>query len=66
MGFSRQEYWSGLPFPSPNKPITKVNPVRFHLYEATEVVKLFKQKIEQWLLRLGQGEFINGYTVLVF
>jgi len=22
MGFSRQEYWSGLPFPSPTGPIT--------------------------------------------
>ena len=22
MGFFRQEYWSGLPFPSPGKPMT--------------------------------------------
>ena len=22
MGFSRQEYWSGLPFPSPGDPLT--------------------------------------------
>ena len=25
MGFSRQEYWSGLPFPSPNKAKPKVS-----------------------------------------
>ena len=25
MGFSRQEYWSGLPFPSPNKTKPKVS-----------------------------------------
>ena len=25
MGFSRQEYWSGLPFPSPNKDFKEIN-----------------------------------------
>ena len=25
MGFSRQEYWSGLPFPSPSSPLFKAN-----------------------------------------
>ena len=24
MGFSRQEYWSGLPFPSPNKDFKEI------------------------------------------
>ena len=40
MGFSRQEYWSGLPFPSPGdlpdpgiKPGSRVAGRRFNLYE---------------------------------
>ena len=26
MGFSRQEYWSGLPFPSPDLPDPRIEP----------------------------------------
>ena len=37
MGFSRQEYWSGLPFPSPgdlpNPGIEPMSPVSLALYE---------------------------------
>ena len=28
MGFSMQEYWSGLPFPSPKGPLPELNSIR--------------------------------------
>ena len=31
LGFSRQEYWSGLPFPSPSGGLGKANPRMLHL-----------------------------------
>ena len=36
MGFSRQEYWSGLPFPSPIKKCTQV---KIYMIFINEVIK---------------------------
>ena len=32
MGFSRQEYWSGLPLPSPNKPLNNINYYEYYYH----------------------------------
>ena len=39
VGFSRQEYWSGLPLPSPN---VKVHNIKFHSCYVKITVFLFK------------------------
>ena len=38
MGFSRQEYWSGLPLPSPRRPITKYRFQTYQLYRTLQLV----------------------------
>ena len=52
MGFSRQEYWSGVPLPSPEISITLCN-----FYDVTSVSKLFKQLLKLiGLFLIGQLE----------
>ena len=41
MGFSRQEYWSGVPLPSPRKPTSS-------LYINTHTQQVRWRKIKQW------------------
>ena len=45
IGFSRQEYWSGLPFPSPLFPLNniKYHPNNLHLYTAIELKNNFQK-----------------------
>ena len=42
LGFSRQEYWSGLPFPSPSKELVPVYPLL--VFTITQLTYFFKRK----------------------
>ena len=48
MGFSRQEYWSGLPFPSPREDVNNtVSPRQEALYR---IFVEGKHRIRSWIL----------------
>ena len=56
MGFSRQEYWSGLPFPSPgNLPNPEIDPGLLHC-----------SQIVYWLNYKGKGNPLFCYTANEF
>ena len=39
MGFSRQEYWSGVPLPSPNKDLEEIKESQYIMNNATNEIK---------------------------
>ena len=45
MGFSRQEYWSGLPLPSPEKPIVVLNKNLLNEYIFKKAMRKYSFKI---------------------
>ena len=45
-GFSRQEYWSGLPFPSPYQGLQSINFIKYILFKST--YKVLQLHIEIW------------------
>ena len=58
MGFSRQEYWSGLPFPSPGDLPKPENEPRSHILQADSILELYINEIllkvlHAWLLSLS-------------
>jgi len=74
MGFSRQEYWSGVPLPSPNSPLDlypnigkkqknrqTANPMSFMMKERINTVReVEKGMVEHWLWILGDLHLILG------
>ena len=55
MGFSKQEYWSGLPFPSPSKVMLKILQARLQQYvnsELPDVQAGFLEKAEEPEIKL--------------
>ena len=50
MGFSRQEYWSGLPFPSPDLPDPGIEP-RSPTLQAVALPSEPPEKSEGWASR---------------
>ena len=69
LGFSRQEYWSELPFPSPPVYSTYRQIVRFHLYRVPRIVKFIESEniwvdTRSWEVEVGgkgNGELVfNG------
>ena len=73
MGFSRQEYWSGVPLPSPRDVLLKIIKRRFPLLKRKletfdELLEIFKQESDQ---NRGtfQADYIDGCgdtTYLIF
>ena len=51
MGFSRQEYWSGLPFPSPGDLINQVQILHHLSHQGSPVYSLdeYRQQFTRWL-----------------
>ena len=69
MGFAKQEYWSGLPFPSPeylldagNKPVSSTLAVRFLTTEPPEK-SLYGDTHIHLILSLGT---LVKYSVVLF
>ena len=54
MGFSRQEYWSGLPFPSPKKKKGKLRSMQIKLRSMQCKVKINANKIETTVSSSGK------------
>ena len=67
MGFSRQEYWSGLPFPSPymqntlckilgwvNQKLGSILPVEVLTTSDTEMMSVYWQKLKSLLIRVKE------------
>ena len=64
MGFSRQEYWSGVPLPSPTSWATrhkKINIVWFHLYEEPQIVKFMESESRTVVVRANRGSVGSYY-----
>ena len=57
MGFFRQEYWSGVPLPSPNFPGSKA-----YLTFTLLVRQVWRSFLEKWYI--GQKSFVNLYSVM--
>ena len=68
MGFSRQEYWSGLPFPSPtnldsvlkSRDITL--PTKVHLVKAM-VFLLVMYGCDNWTVKKAESQRIDGFEL---
>ena len=63
MGFSRQEYWSGLPFPSPGdlpnpgiKPVSPASAEGFFTPESPEKPSIFFQILEHNFCFTGKSQ----------
>ena len=68
MGFSRQEYWSGLPFPSPgNLPDPGMEPVSLMFPAVALVLKNLPDLLSKILQAINAGEDVEkrepSYTV---
>ena len=80
MGFSRQEYWSGLPFPSPgdlhNPGIKSTSPAspaltgRFFTTEPPGKPKAYESSLNHWTTRefprLNVVVFFNGLSICIY
>ena len=57
MGFSRQEYWSGVPLPSPNTSYEEMQiktTMRYHLEPVRMAIKKKKDSKEEMLVKLRE------------
>ena len=72
MGSSRQEYWSGLPFPSPgNFPDPGIKPRSPALYTLPSVCTMYKQTLyhqshqgcDNWTIRKAECWRIDGFKL---
>ena len=61
MGFSRQEYWSELPFPSPQSYLTLCDPVDYS-YQAPPSMGFSRQEYWSGLPFPSRGDFPNPGT----
>ena len=48
MGFSRQEYWSGLPLPSPNNPLPRVNVIVKSEVNGSGSILYVREGVKNW------------------
>ena len=63
MGFSRQEYWSGLPLPSPRKVLVAVKDLRYFMYTYIHIYCFYILSVlaDKGPSRQSYG-FSNSYT----
>ena len=59
MGFSRQEYWSGLPFPSPGDLSDPGNESRFPALLVAQRLKRLPSMRETWVRSLGREDLLE-------
>ena len=65
MGFSRQEYWSGLPLPSPRQHIKKQRyslPIKVHLVKAM-VFPVVMCGCENWTIKKAECRRIDAFEL---
>ena len=62
MGFSRQEYWSGLPFPSPGDfPDSGIKPRSLALWEDSLLSETPEKPLGwEWLLKQCPGDLVKA------
>ena len=64
MGFSRQEYWSGLPLPSPHIPLESHNSKRHYLQQPRHRNNPRCPSTDEWIKKMWYIYTVECYSVI--
>ena len=70
MGFSRQEYWSGVPLPSPMTNLDSIKKQRHYFGNKVHIIKglvfpLVMYECESWIIKKAECQRINAFQIMM-